>query len=448
MSRGGLALAVSLVVAASPSVAQAAPGPGDGEGETPETLEVDERPSSCGPRAPRVDARGRVDVVATAHLHDDGDEDLFSLYERVDLSITWELGPRVSARLDGRLVHRLRLDPERQGDDLQAAFEPELRRAWLAWRATDALELTVGQQALRWGATTLARPLDALVAHDYRFGPLAPQGALARPVFGLTARLNAGRHGVTLVYQPFFAGHRADLLKGDWVPFDPDRFALPPDLNLVSPRDDGGAGATVAARWAVRLGAVDAGLVWVWQPDRVPWVDASAARATYRRRHVLGAELSALLGPVVARLDAALSTRQTLYLRDGRPLDRPTLHAALELEVRPAVWLEAAVGVDHLAVFEPPPEGELHLLAPQATRLALRSSLLLAFDGAVRLDLRGRWDVSLGDFIGDAGLTWRASRAWALGAGAAVFTGASSGRGVGGLYEGRDYAYLRSSLTF
>lgn len=470
-----------------PSAAGDAAVQGEGDDDDVLIIEPSDSPAAPGtrgdsPRWPIVTMSGSATVAAAVDVVGGG-EDVAELRSRIALRLAAEYTPRLSAALAGRVDYGAFLRGDRRSAAppagsaaVRVAFEPRLDAAFIRWLAPGGLELVAGLQRIRWGATTLARPFDALAPLDLRYGPLPTLDTPSLPVLALNLKQALGPVTAELLWIPFFTSHEATLFGGDWAllgrrlaaaapPALRDailgrpasaRHRDQPSLALTeAPPMDGVTGADLGLRLATRLGGLDLAVAWALHWDRAPVLerdaaapaDASGHSTRLGRSHLVGLELAWTWDVLAFAVDAVWSDRRTFYTPALASYRRPIVELAAEVGLRPVPWLDASVAVSTLHVLRPP-DAELLGASSHTVAVLGRVGLLLAWDGALRLDLRGRWGVSLREVHTEAALTWRPLRALEITAGVTLFDGAAAHPGVGWLYADNDSAYLRTSYAF
>jgi hypothetical protein len=231
-------------------------------------------------------------------------------------------------------------------------------------------------------------------------------------------------------------------------------------LRPTSPPPEGAiAGAQTGVRAALRLGAVDVSAGWAYRWDPVPLlVPDEAVRRGFRlghaRQHVVGGGIAVAVAPLVLRAEAAWRSEQTVYRWPSLTATRPAvLQGVVEAEMAPVPWLRAVVGVGHERTVGDEVGGDdaLYLASVAETRIHAALSVALAWAGAVRLGLRGRWDVERGEALVSVDLGWQANPLLEVRGGVRIFEGGGEdalGVGIGGLYDANDYAYLGAFIAF
>jgi len=429
-------------------------------------------------RAP-VHLRGALTSALAVDLGWGPRQDVMTWRTRVDAHLTWEPGPRWDIVLEARLEHALSAahgsPPPGARGATRGRAEATVEVAQVRWRSPWRLDLIAGRQRILWGAADLYRPIATLNPRDLRWGPLPALDQPVVPIWALAAQWSRGPVVVEAVWAPLYAVHRAELAGSDWrlVPgvrlpgdlrqlaesLDPRRLDRHTERLIVTdPPAAGGLPGDVGVRVVWRSGGPDLALTWIHQWDRTPWVVADPARGvgyrgTLRRSHALGVDLAWSIGDLELKADAVWRSGTIAYAAaEDEPLRAwrgPALDGVVQLGWRPTIWLEVAGAVTHLRLLGGAiPEGLMGLDSPGTTHLRWRVTALLAFDGVLRLDVRGRWGLELADLLVQAAVSWRASRALALTLGVSILAGPPGGRGLGSLYRDADSAYLRATLSF
>ena len=346
------------------------------------------------------------------------------------LGLDWSAGEHWEGTFEVRVHHALELGDEQP----DPTWRVDVQRAAARWRPAPGREIALGYDMFRWGRT-LSRPFDVMNPIDHRDGLLPPEGGGRRAIFALAWREVVGDGDVLALWSPLVERAR---LPGPTLEDDPH-------LTI----------GEAALRWSQRFGEVDVALGWAWRFDRrreipgVPTVSGGDAevRDEPRRQHVLGIELGwgacdwRILGELALFLDQHLWTVAELT-----PVAAPLGRWELDIGWAPAVFFDLIIGL----------EGAHLLRAGRATWLEgpgdlwlrARLSLMLAFDGVVRLDGEARVGLARDDHWMSLALAARVTRTLEIALGLQRFGGDPLDGGLAALYDRADELWLRTSFSF
>lgn len=272
------------------------------------------------------------------------------------------------------------------GQSSRGVLEPRLYELYVGF-FTRALDVRVGQQRLSWGRGEFISPNDVVNARDLRDPLVSERELRTLPTLMLRADLDLGFGTLQGVLSPIYTPDRFDLYGSNWAAIQPDAplwsrgFVNLVRRSIDETLDEPAQSLLVATRvperdlsepvlgarfsWTVggvdvnhyyqygfdgpllevdpalaqSLGALDfdtAGLV-----DLLPWFAAIDAgntplRATYVRRHHVGADLSTTIGPIALRLDGAYQTKRVFFERNLLGVASPALQGVISLEYQSA----------------------------------------------------------------------------------------------------------------
>lgn len=441
---------------------------------------------------------------------DGGGEDVFELRNRFDLGIVYEPTPNLRVAVTGRLTHRLLLENARAPGDERADLhrswlDPELREAYLLWRFKSGLDLAIGQRIFSWGKTDFSQPLSVMNPADYRDGPMESAGTPLIPVFAVEASQRLGPINLAVVWVPFFVPNKVDLFGSDWSLLRPESgLTLPaldrpgfPELSRTTlqelvhptryeelqdvllstqePAQDGITGSQLGVRISGNAGGVDLGAVYAYVWDRVPvWtVDegklrqayselaagASSAYSTlaeaidgqYERRHVIGGEIGLTLGDFGFKGDVSFSPERTFYDDAYKPLRKPALFWAVQVDYLWHYIINVSIELSHLAVFGLESDDELLLVDADFILLTALAQMRFGGRGQFQVGVTANYGLSNGDTLLSPEFVWRVSGGWTMAAGMALVLRGSDGTDrvtTGGLYDNNDHAYVTSTVSF
>jgi hypothetical protein len=424
------------------------------------------------------------------------------------LKVALEPSTRMRATVGGRFRHFTAVERSEgatfllvNGDRPRHFFEADLWEAYLDLYLPGKVDLRIGNQLFHWGAADFLSPTDVLNPFDARWGPLVETDEFKIPVFAVSATWRGPGVNVTGAWIPFVVPVRAFLFGHDFALLPP-RGPFPlPDLRalLSDPLSDALQRAAFEGSVPSRSFASSQGGLRVWgnagridfgvsyfagyepypavsldpdlgrafglafaQSPDLPGAAALFARvaqraaagetvvsATYERRQVMGFDVTAPLGPLLARLDAAYAPLQTVLATVGSepiltPVRRPAVTYSAGLEYRYEDKLFVLAQWLHLITVVRPGD-KLFLLRPnyQAIYFDVRYRLL---DGDLELAASGFGGVSQGDVVVSASVSYRITGRLRLTVGASIFEGSRDG--PGGFWDANDFVFARLRIAF
>ena len=416
-------------------------------------------PDELAPEAP-LSARlfGRFDERLLTDLSWLESEPVFEARSTLSMGLHFEPSPAWSFVVEGRLRHRLvgrESPPEGAGGGFErwtARLESELWRLMVQHRPDCGPELELGLGVVRWGRTTLARPLDLVSPIDWRDGPWVPIEERRLPVVSASARFGLGAGALEVLYVPFFFGMQGPIFAeaGDHAPSLPGSLAetlgeagIDTFGDLVvrdGPRQDFIDSAELGLRFTQRLGDLDLGLSWLWRRDRVP------GPGGFGRQHVVGLDLGLRLGALGLVGEVALLSERRMVRADASSEGHFGLDWALELRLQPAIFLDLVAGLS--GRHAPGASGVFLELAPDLVSFDFALTLLLAFDGRLKLHAEGHVELSRMGHASRVGLHGRLSDAVELGLGLALSDGDGDRLGLPALFRETSHAWLELVFVF
>jgi hypothetical protein len=299
--------------------------------------------------------------------------DRFIARSQLFLRARYSRGQWFEANVSGALSYSLREQTvERQGllegfgHGKRGSLEPRLHELFVGFFSR-RVDLRIGQQRLAWGKGEFLSPNDVVNARDTRDPFVSESELRSLPTFLLRADFDLGFGSFQAVVSPVFVPDRVDVYGSNWAAIQPDappwarglagitRRSIDPSLQdstqpfLLATRLPASdfTEPQLGARFAWSRGPVDSsyyyhygfdGPLVAMDPELAgslaqvdfsqaglsalgPWLAAIDAgqtpfRSTYVRRHHVGMDLAAALGPFVLRLDAAYQSRRVFYQRD------------------------------------------------------------------------------------------------------------------------------------
>lgn len=310
----------------------------------------------------------------TAHENDN--EDVFLLWNRLDLRSRLEIGENWTAVVEGRLEHRLwgegnpdEVDLFVNGEHYQGTFEPTVRDAFVSGRMGNFF-LTVGNQIVSWGAGTFSQPADVINPLDLRGGVLDNPAEQRIPQFAVESTLVVDRLSFSVVLVPFFQPHRFDTYGTDFSLMQPNtpveiaRLVYPAINTLVHPslesllQDDFlvteypealPENLSGGARIVSSYGQMDLGVGYYYGWDRTPFFELdrdvedmarrflsgedveSPVNSVYLRQHTVELDFVTYFGDLGLRAETAFSGNRTVYNVGYLPRRYPVINSALAL---------------------------------------------------------------------------------------------------------------------
>jgi hypothetical protein len=245
-------------------------------------------------------------------------------------------------------------------------------------------DLRIGQQRVAWGVADIASPNDIVNSRDLHDPFLAEQETLRIPTPMIRGSYFYETLTLDFLFSPVFVPDRVSLYGRNWSAIQPDSppsyqglFGLLGDKTDISIRDErnsalqqtklpnrGADGLWGGARASLHLEAVDLNAYYQYGYDGTPylWVDPTFAEvlsrtdfatagladfapvlrsidqgsyplfSEYVRRHHVGFDLTAPLGPIILRVDAAYDSRRVFYRRDLTSIANPAFQGVVSAE--------------------------------------------------------------------------------------------------------------------
>jgi hypothetical protein len=380
--RVGRRLVLSLILAATVLAFRASPALAD-EDEDDVILEdegtSDTADETAGPtHSTNALFRGSYQSLLGIDTSFDGNqEDVIEWRNRLELSISMDVTPTLRVVASGRMNYWLALEGNKESDDFReettrAVFEGSLRDTYLLWSVGSGFDLALGYRTFTWGRTDFSQPLDVLNPLDLRDGMVDQSATNKEPIFSFEISKSMGDLNLSLVWIPFFSGHKIDLFGTDWSIMEADlpvmqsgNFssymgildALHPTRyeelqglfsSTQDPPQDGFTGADAGLRMTGNWGGVDLGLAYVYQWDRLPVIrkldfagmqvgftgilgtgnkqaNLEQIRRSldmgYERRHVAGGDFEWTTGVFTLKGDVAYSHPRTFYVEQEEPIE-------------------------------------------------------------------------------------------------------------------------------
>jgi hypothetical protein len=183
---------------------------------TPTTTKPNPKPAAS-PGLSRVGFfKGQYTALTSLDTSFDGDrEDIWELYQRLDLGVRYDASSFLSAQLEGRLMHWYGV--ERALEQGKAHYEATLREALVRLRWS-SVTLTLGNQFILWGAMDLLQPSQAIHPTDARYLPYTPGTAALLPRLGAELKwFVADATVLSFVWLPFFEPGKTNLWGNDFA---------------------------------------------------------------------------------------------------------------------------------------------------------------------------------------------------------------------------------------
>ena len=279
----------------------------------------------------------------------------------------------------------------------RTAFDASLREAYVGafWRSFD---FRLGQQRIAWGRGDAFTPNDILDGYDLREQLIPESDAYHLPSFAARAGLDLGFGSLEAVVQPFFQPNRFDVYGGNWALVQPGaplsyitllnlanqaisptlHDALQPLLGQTQLPPNDFTATSAAARFGVDVHRFDFNVYYQYGWDRTPKLEIDPqyaallhqidyakpidpmpylapflagqepVRATYVRRHHVGADVAISVGPLLFRAEWAYDTTRVLIARDDmHGVIAPVVQATTGIRVSAG---RARQGRDHRGV--------------------------------------------------------------------------------------------------
>lgn len=379
-----------------------------------------------------------VDTGFERRREDALSEQVAGAWSRARLETDVKLSESLRLVVEGRALWRAGL--QYGGERAKSSFEGFLGEAYVDWY-TPRVDVRVGQQVLAWGANAAFAPTDVLTPRDLRTSLLLTEPDEARlPAFAVRALAPVGPLTVSAVWTPFFAAHRYDVFGQDVALLQPGLGLTLPLAVEASAEDElqeglletqrpGPLPGDLGLRVQGEVEGIRLGASWVWAAEKLPQValdpeleallrassrgetpdtalvlsvqerlraGESLATGRYLHRHVVGAEASALVGPLQLDVDVGWASGQTFYSDRQRPVWKPTWTWVVGLsQAEQSDWVYSLTYVG-LAVPGVEAQELLLLLEPGTARGVARTALFHLLVAEVRYMLPGgQWEAGM-----------------------------------------------------
>ena len=395
-------------------------------------------------------------------------------------------------------------------DLARGELDPQLRDAYVAffWPAVD---LRIGQQRVAWGRADFQSPNDVINARDLRDPFFSETELRHQPTPVIRSSVTAGPVTFEGVVSPFFIPDRFDVYGSSWAaiqrqaPNEYQAFLGGASL-LVDPsieREfaqlwqhsarplDNGKGTSAGTKISAELPGIDLSAYYHYGYDRTPYVrldpafleylygatgaeprpfppndatpftplpqlindlrpNRSPISARYLRRHHVGFDLAAPLGPFVLRLDTAYESRRVFYRLNFNSFATPAVLGVAAVEYQNGS-LGDLILVEFLAqhlLHEPvrDPATDLPLLAYERTTTAVAGTLRWTLGESWGVDLRGLVGINPETYALQPALRYNPTDSVTLRLGALIVSGEE--RSFGWYYGDNDSAFVQLRYGF
>jgi len=347
----------------------------------------------------------------------------------------------------------------------RGSFEALLRDAYVGLYSS-ALDLRVGQQRLAWGNTEFLSPNDVLNARDWRDPFVGPTELRFLPTPMARVDAECGAWSAQLAVSPVFVPDRYDVYGTNWAAVQP---AAGPAINQLAAQTVGMFDRSVfdpAQRLfqQTRLPSADFGQPSFgarlgWSGNRLelhlyyhlgyagPKVALGPVPGTldvsYVRRHHVGLDWSALLGPFAWRLDAAYQSREEFFRDDFLTHESRVLKLAGAIEYQTgdtAKVLLIEAYYQHL--FDPYPGT---LLFWRSTSVGVGVLARWPLFAGLRAELRAPLGIRPRNGVARGELVWQQGN-WSVSLGGLLIAGEN--RSFGWYYANNDQLYTALRTDF
>ncbi len=425
----------------------------------------------------------RVQLAAdTAHedrCDDRACEDVFELFNRLDLRLQTDVSESLRALVEVRFDHFVVGEkPEDQtfllynAERVKGHLEAEPREAWVRYKH-GPLRLTVGNQVVAWGVLDMGSAQDVVNPVDYRQG-FAPGTEPPRiPVLAARAVTRLGPVSLDGVLVPFFEPHRMNLFGRDFSmlgsisaggvgPLSSPVFAMMLSnidesreddyqslLQASQPPMDEPQSASAGLRLGTSLAGVDLHAAYLYGWDRLPWIEqepgALLPTMSYRRQHIVGGDATAAISDFVVRAEAGWSPERTLFSGEMTPVRKPTVLSGLAVDYTGDTDLTASLEGFWFHVLDLKAGEELYMLDVDVYGVAgvVRATWL---DEELTTGLFGMYLASKGDVILSPEVTWSPADGHELGIAVQIYEGPDES--IGGLFDHNDQVVVHYTASF
>ncbi|MFN3198370.1 MAG: hypothetical protein ACE366_08145 [Bradymonadia bacterium] len=428
-------------------------------------------PELAPPTQSNTSFRGQWQSRVLGDLQEDREgEDVIEVRNQLELELTSEINPKLTAVVGGRITHESRA-PHWDFAEARALGEAELREGYLAWQS-GPLRLTGGHQTIRWGSTEANSPNDVLAPIDLRQGlqpglqtPALPQVA-AQAIYTFD---DAGRISAEMVVLPFFTPHRVDLFGRDTAPVPSGspfvllasglRASTPrsvqedvqPLLVAFNPPDEHLGNASGGARLSLRGSGWDLNFNSAYLWDRTPAIRISPGglipiESTTHRQLTLGADGVLALGDFTLKADAAWSQNRVLYTEGLTPARSPVVSWAGGVDWLPHEDFSITVECFGFMPLEDAPEGEVWLLIGDHLINAVMFARYQPESSDWGFTVAGQRGLTRGDFFVSPQVEYSPASGHQLALGVAIIHGPDDS--LGGVIKHNDQGTLRYTIAF
>jgi len=443
--------------------------------------------------------------VDMAHSRADGPtdilEDSLELRHRMLLRLNVRYGARYQAFASALVDHVLREKPP-EGNDAFALFngrsvhselDASVIEAYLAlsvWR----LDIRGGMLRVPWGKSDVSSPNDVINPRDGRNVGREELEILRLPVLAVETELSLGPFTAELIWQPVFRPDKLVLYGTDWGLIRPSspapvrglaRFiqnhhdetlteavqqllmqtALPPS----DPRS-----SSIGLRLGLRVRGMDFSLYYHYGWDVSPFVemdprimgelakiDWSTAtlqtmsplltlvdsgvplyRATFIRRHHVGADAVATLGPFTLRAEVGFDNKRVFYDPQLRGYLEPAVAANVGFDYSKSLYQNISLDVSYIHVAGGPEELLYYNRDYACVGGIIRWGILR---GNLVGEVRGMIGIAPWTYVVRPQITYKITQSWWVSAGVMVLGG--NERSIGGLFDRDDLIFFEGTFN-
>lgn len=441
--------------------------------------------------------------------HENGFEDIMDVRNILDIFVNVQFAKRAKIYIGGRMVYRNVCERREDttfflfnGENYKHQFEVEPREMYLDFYTKFGLDIRAGYQIFAWGANDTLAPGDVLNPMDIRDGfAQDPSKQPKIPVFALKLNYRFSKFNITAAWIPFYSPHKAYIYGHDFALVQPSVIlplaaylatidpaledAIQDDFLKAHTPDEDILNSQAAIRFWGTQGGVDFGLSYAFLWERLPYamLDPELGKLlylgfqenpdyrqlaflannvlqrvqrmeplyliTYKRQHVISADMSTSLGPLILKADVGIVPQMTLYgqnhfLPTVYPFRKPVLTYSVGLDYRYQEDFFVLVQWYHMIVLNMK-EGESLFMVKEHVTMILFMLRLVLLDEKLEIGISGMGGISQRDLVLGPYVKYKFNSHWSLTLGGNILEGRK--QSIGGYFDHHDQVYLSLKYT-